>query len=160
MQPVMELRKRYKEKFEKTHGVRLGFMSYGLLELFDDDVFEKLWSVLRASDELAKFGNSEFAILLRAVKNVDSVAKVAERIQNALTKPITIGRSQYSATASIGITLNESETESETKNGLDLLNRAIHSMKSAKEMGEARHVIHNAKTGLEKTRAAVQRALS
>jgi len=28
MQPVMELRKRYKEKFEKTHGVRLGFMSF------------------------------------------------------------------------------------------------------------------------------------
>lgn len=28
MQPVMELRKRYQEKFEKTHGVRLGFMSF------------------------------------------------------------------------------------------------------------------------------------
>ena len=28
MQPVMELRKRYKDKFEKTHGVRLGFMSF------------------------------------------------------------------------------------------------------------------------------------
>ena len=28
MQPVMELRSRYKEAFEKTHGVRLGFMSF------------------------------------------------------------------------------------------------------------------------------------
>lgn len=28
MQPVMELRKRYKEQFEKTHGVRLGLMSF------------------------------------------------------------------------------------------------------------------------------------
>ena len=28
MQPVMDLRKRYQEKFEKTHGVRLGFMSF------------------------------------------------------------------------------------------------------------------------------------
>lgn len=28
MEPVMELRKRYKEQFEKTHGVRLGFMSF------------------------------------------------------------------------------------------------------------------------------------
>ncbi len=28
MQPVMELRKRYKEQFEKTHGARLGFMSF------------------------------------------------------------------------------------------------------------------------------------
>ena len=28
MQPVMTLRKRYKEQFEKTHGVRLGFMSF------------------------------------------------------------------------------------------------------------------------------------
>jgi 2-oxoglutarate dehydrogenase E2 component (dihydrolipoamide succinyltransferase) len=28
MQPVMELRRRYKEQFEKTHGVRLGFMSF------------------------------------------------------------------------------------------------------------------------------------
>ena len=28
MQPVMTLRKRYQDKFEKTHGVRLGFMSF------------------------------------------------------------------------------------------------------------------------------------
>lgn len=28
MQPVMDLRARYKEEFEKTHGVRLGFMSF------------------------------------------------------------------------------------------------------------------------------------
>jgi 2-oxoglutarate dehydrogenase E2 component (dihydrolipoamide succinyltransferase) len=28
MQPVMELRRRYKDQFEKTHGVRLGFMSF------------------------------------------------------------------------------------------------------------------------------------
>ena len=28
MQPVMDLRKRYQERFEKTHGVRLGFMSF------------------------------------------------------------------------------------------------------------------------------------
>ncbi len=28
MQPVMELRKRYRDKFEEVHGVRLGFMSF------------------------------------------------------------------------------------------------------------------------------------
>jgi 2-oxoglutarate dehydrogenase E2 component (dihydrolipoamide succinyltransferase) len=28
MQPVMDLRKKYQEKFEKEHGVRLGFMSF------------------------------------------------------------------------------------------------------------------------------------
>ena len=28
MQPVMSLRKKYQEKFEKEHGVRLGFMSF------------------------------------------------------------------------------------------------------------------------------------
>jgi 2-oxoglutarate dehydrogenase E2 component (dihydrolipoamide succinyltransferase) len=28
MQPVMELRKKYQERFEKTHGVKLGFMSF------------------------------------------------------------------------------------------------------------------------------------
>lgn len=28
MQPVMDLRQRYKDKFEKAHGVRLGFMSF------------------------------------------------------------------------------------------------------------------------------------
>ena len=28
MQPVMDLRNRYKEKFEKEHGVKLGFMSF------------------------------------------------------------------------------------------------------------------------------------
>ena len=28
MQPVMDLRKKYQERFEKEHGVRLGFMSF------------------------------------------------------------------------------------------------------------------------------------
>lgn len=28
MKPVMDLRARYKEKFEKEHGVKLGFMSF------------------------------------------------------------------------------------------------------------------------------------
>ncbi len=28
MQPIIELRKKYKDEFEKTHGVRLGFMSF------------------------------------------------------------------------------------------------------------------------------------
>jgi 2-oxoglutarate dehydrogenase E2 component (dihydrolipoamide succinyltransferase) len=28
MKPVMDLRKQYAEKFEKVHGVRLGFMSF------------------------------------------------------------------------------------------------------------------------------------
>src|SRR5690606_35189644 len=28
MKPVMDLRKRYKDQFEKKHGVRLGFMSF------------------------------------------------------------------------------------------------------------------------------------
>lgn len=28
MQPVMDLRSRYKDKFEKVHGIRLGFMSF------------------------------------------------------------------------------------------------------------------------------------
>ncbi len=28
MQPIMVLRKRYRDKFEETHGVRLGFMSF------------------------------------------------------------------------------------------------------------------------------------
>ena len=28
MQPVMDLRKRYQERFEKEHGVKLGFMSF------------------------------------------------------------------------------------------------------------------------------------
>ncbi len=37
MKPVMDLRKRYKEQFEKTHGVRLGFMS-----LFTKAVVEAL----------------------------------------------------------------------------------------------------------------------
>jgi 2-oxoglutarate dehydrogenase E2 component (dihydrolipoamide succinyltransferase) len=28
MQPVMEMRSKYKDKFEKEHGVKLGFMSF------------------------------------------------------------------------------------------------------------------------------------
>ena len=35
MQPVMDLRKRYKEKFEKAHGIKLGFMSFFTLAVVE-----------------------------------------------------------------------------------------------------------------------------
>ena len=49
MQPVIDLRTKYKDRFEKEHGVKLGFMSF-----FVKDAVAALKKIQRNAEELSK----------------------------------------------------------------------------------------------------------
>ena len=69
-------------------------------------VGDRIRGSLRATDTAARFGGDEFAVLL-ADPMPDDLLVVAQRIQERIAAPITLGSQQVRVTASIGITTAE-----------------------------------------------------
>lgn len=93
-----------------------------------------LETCLRPTDTVARLGGDEFAILLDGLANQDHAIAVAERIQQALTRPFNLIGHEVYITASIGITLS-SGTYTDPEN---VLRDADTAMYRAKEGGKAR----------------------
>ncbi len=68
-------------------------------------VGERLQTILRESDTVARLGGDEFAALLPTIDHDESVTIVAEKIVNALNKPIAIEGHNLSISISIGLVL-------------------------------------------------------
>lgn len=81
---------------------------------------------------LARLGGDEFAILLHDLKYVQSAAKVAQRILEVISIPVTVSTSELLVTASIGISVFPSDGQSAE----DLLKNADTAMYSAKAQGK------------------------
>jgi len=93
-----------------------------------------LETCLRPMDTVARLGGDEFAILLDGLENQNHAIAVAERIQQALTRPFNLIGHEVYITASIGITLSSGNyTDPE-----NVLRDADTAMYRAKEGGKAR----------------------
>ncbi|MCF6257537.1 MAG: EAL domain-containing protein [Gammaproteobacteria bacterium] len=66
-------------------------------------VGERLQAILRESDTVARLGGDEFAALLPAIDHDEGVTIVAEKIVNALNKPIAVEGHNLSIGISIGL---------------------------------------------------------
>ncbi|RFF28832.1 GGDEF domain-containing response regulator [Wenzhouxiangella sp. 15181] len=96
-------------------------------------VVERLRSIMRPSDTLARFGGDEFAILCPDIGNEGTALAVGARIQTALDMPFQLKSMELMATASIGIALGDGSTD-----GGDLLRDADAAMYRAKDGGRNR----------------------
>jgi diguanylate cyclase (GGDEF)-like protein len=74
-------------------------------------VARRLEECVRGGDIVARLGGDEFAILLERVGDARDTAIVAERVQEALAKPINIGGFDHRVTASIGVALSSAANE-------------------------------------------------
>lgn len=93
-----------------------------------------LETCMRPMDTVARLGGDEFAILLDGLESQSHAIAVAERIQQALTRPFDLNGHEVYITASIGITLgNGNYTDPE-----NVLRDADTAMYRAKESGKAR----------------------
>lgn len=93
-----------------------------------------LETCMRPMDTVARLGGDEFAILLDGLESQDHAIVVAERIQQALTRPFNLIGHEVYITASIGITMsNGNYTDPE-----NVLRDADTAMYRAKERGKAR----------------------
>ena len=94
---------------------------------------ERLGSVLRKGDTVARIGGDEFVLILPELEAVEDATLVAQKIVDRFRKPFVINAHQLIVTASIGIVLYPTD-------GMDegtLLKHADIAMYRAKEAGRA-----------------------
>jgi len=108
----------------------------------------RLRSTLRASDAMsdepggnvvARFGGDEFVILLNELQLDTDVARVAERLLNALSPAYGVGGREVHSTVSIGIVTSDQCLES----GEAIIRNADVAMYEAKRCGRACSVVFN-----------------
>lgn len=97
----------------------------------------RLETCLRQFDKVARFGGDEFAILLNGVEDASDAVRVAERLQEMLKKPFSLGGHDVFSSASIGIALGNEGYE----NPEEVIRDADTAMYRAKAQGKARHEV-------------------
>jgi len=96
-----------------------------------------LQGCIRPGDTVARLGGDEFAILAEDISGSGNAIAVAERIEQALTPPISIAGQDVFTTASIGIALSSAGYEQSEQ----VLRDADTAMYQAKASGRSRYIV-------------------
>lgn len=104
-------------------------------------VADRLSSVMGPTDVVARFGGDEFTILCREVTSEETVELIAERISDAIARPVALIEGEVFVTASIGIALSGSGADDPET----LLRNADAAMYRAKELGRDRAELFDAR---------------
>ncbi|MDQ7016192.1 MAG: EAL domain-containing protein, partial [Gammaproteobacteria bacterium] len=94
-------------------------------------VAERLLRCVRSGDMVARLGGDEFTIILDNIAELEPVAKVAEKICEAISKPFTFTEQPVYIGTSVGVAIYPDDG----KNSTDLLKHADTAMFRAKEKG-------------------------
>ncbi len=97
-----------------------------------EQVAHRLTGHLRSTDTAARFGGDEFAVLLHDVTDPGDLPLVAEKIQEMLAEPFTVGEHEIVVSASIGIASSVTGYDS----AADVLRDADTAMYRAKSLGK------------------------
>jgi diguanylate cyclase (GGDEF)-like protein/PAS domain S-box-containing protein len=97
-------------------------------------VADRLNSVMRATDTLARFGGDEFTVLCDEISDEAGALEVAQRLVMAMNQPLALQSGEVFVSLSVGIALSSDGTES----GAVLLRNADVAMYRAKGRGPAR----------------------
>jgi len=96
-------------------------------------VANRLSSVMRASDTLARFGGDEFTILCDDIDDESDALEVAQRLVAAMSQPLAIQSGEVFVSLSVGIALSRG-----TESGSVMMRNADIAMYRAKERGPSR----------------------
>ncbi|MCS5710017.1 EAL domain-containing protein [Candidatus Berkiella aquae] len=111
-------------------------------------VSERIRSVIRKVDYMARTGSDEFIVLLTHIKHTNDASKVAVKINRALLPFFELNGEKYQITASIGIALNPDDSEDPEK----LLQYADFAMSLAKKKGRNHYQYFQSDLNLEAER--------
>ena len=94
-------------------------------------VAERLLQAVRRGDTVARLSGDEFTIVFADLAHVDDAARVAQKILDALSKPLPIAGRDLFISASLGLTLYPMDS----RDSQELLRNADIAMYRAKEQG-------------------------
>ncbi|MGH8230839.1 MAG: putative bifunctional diguanylate cyclase/phosphodiesterase, partial [Steroidobacteraceae bacterium] len=115
-------------------------------------IAQRLRSCVKDGDTVARLGGDEFTVILRQVPSAEAASEIAQRIIEALQRPVNIGGRDHQVRASIGIT----RFPEDGSNIDELLRNADLAMYQAKDSGRSCAVFFDRKMA----RASVQLAES
>ena len=101
------------------------------------EIASRVRRAVRADAVVARLGGDEFAILLEDLTGPESAIGVAERVHEAVERPLRIGGESHHVTASTGIAISADGFGTAD----DLLAAADRAMYAAKRAGGTRHVL-------------------
>ena len=105
-------------------------------------VADRLSAAMGPTDIVARFGGDEFMVLCHNVSSEETVELVAERLAEAVAKPVALVEGEVFVTASIGIALSDGRGDTPET----LLRNADAAMYRAKELGRDRAELFDAPT--------------
>jgi diguanylate cyclase (GGDEF)-like protein/PAS domain S-box-containing protein len=71
------------------------------------EVGRRIQQCLRRNEIVARLGGDEFAVLLRDLHDTDDGVGLAERILQAISRPLPIGGTEIAPSASVGVTISD-----------------------------------------------------
>jgi diguanylate cyclase (GGDEF)-like protein len=78
------------------------------------ETLPRLQRELRAGDTLSRFGGDEFVVVCDDVTEPDAVCRVAQRLLDAISRPVSIDGADHVLTASLGIAVGTAEHDAAT----------------------------------------------
>ena len=71
----------------------------------------RISSILRESDTLARIGGDEFTLIINDINNIESISNIAIKILSVIQEPFSYENTEFTMSASIGISLFPSNSE-------------------------------------------------
>jgi diguanylate cyclase (GGDEF)-like protein/PAS domain S-box-containing protein len=102
------------------------------------EIGELLKGCIRPTDMAARLSGDEFAILLEDIRDPAATLRVAQRIQQRLSAPVTLNGHEIHAHASMGIAVSDRATSAD-----EMIRDANSAMQRAKGEGGDRFVVFN-----------------
>jgi diguanylate cyclase (GGDEF)-like protein/PAS domain S-box-containing protein len=113
-------------------------LGHGVGDLLLKAATERLSTVLRKGDTVARFGGDEFVLILPDLKATEDTIQVAQKIVDSFCKPFLIDTYQLIVTTNIGIAVYPNDGADEAM----LLKNADIAMYQAKQAGRARYQLY------------------
>ncbi len=95
------------DRFKKVNDT----LGHDVGDLLLKEVAQRLTSLLRSSDTIARMGGDEFAVILTDISTIHNISTVAQKAINLISKPFYLNEFTCSVGASIGIALFPSDAD-------------------------------------------------